>query len=256
MKTINNQFKQLLAVILFVTLGFAFNNNAQAQDEERGFILSIGESTIKHGQNTAFTEGVKAWKACYLENGGDWTWNMWRRFQGKGNVYVLTSSVDNWAEMDEDNDEAGLKCRHILRDMINPTIESNERKLARFLPGWSRSTNDPNNVIWVSNWQVDNFSLFIETVKTIHGVMREVEGDIRGYWYRAIGGGPDSFDYFNVTAYPNFAAMDMERDGVWTLVEKKLGEVKKNELQAAFRESVGNSWSYIYTKVEELSHNP
>ncbi len=256
MKRINKQLPKLIAIILMITVGFAFNNDVKAQDEERGFMLSMGESTIKQGHNTAFREGVKAWKACYLENGGEWTWNIWRRWQGEGNVYVLTSRMDKWAEMDEGADEAGMKCRHLVRDMINPHIESSNSSLARFLPAWSKSSQSANNVIWVTYWRVENFSNFVEIAKTVGDAMQSAEGDKRGYWYRAIGGGPDSYDYFVVTPFENFAAMDVERDGVWTLVEKELGEEKKNEMQATWRDSVENAWSYIFTKQEDLSHQP
>jgi hypothetical protein len=103
---------------------------------------------------------------------------------------------------------------------------------------------------------VEHFPTFVSTVKEVHDAMRTAEGDIRSYWYRGIGGGPDSFDYFAVTPHESFTAMDVERDGVWSVVEKTVGKEKRDQLQEDFRGSVKESWSYIYTRVKDLSHNP
>ncbi len=243
-------------ILLFFAISTLMSNSAQAQDAERGFILSLGESTIKPGHDAKFREGVQAWKACYLENGGEWTWSMWRRMQGEGTVYTLTSGMANWAEMDDNNDEAGKKCRSLVVDLIQPHIESSNYNLARSLPAWSMKGDAENNVAWVTFWQVEDYPTFIATVKEVHDAMRTNEGDLRSYWYRSIGGGPDSFDYFAVTPYESFTAMDVERDGVWTVVENAVGKEKRDQLQEDFRGSVKESWSYIYTLVKDLSHNP
>jgi hypothetical protein len=63
--------------------------------------------------------------------------------------------MDKWAEMDE-TDEAGRKCRDLVRDLINPHIERSELNLARSMPAVSRSTQDENNVIWVKSWRLSN----------------------------------------------------------------------------------------------------
>ncbi len=256
MKNYNQLMIHVVMAFAFVTSSMFFASATQAQEDERGFILSLGESTIKPGHEAKFREGVKAWKACYLENGGDWTWTMWRRVQGEGTVYTLTSGMANWAEMDEGADEAGKKCRSLAIDLIQPHIKSSNYNLARSLPAWSKSESVENNVAWVTFWQVEHYPTFIATVNEVHDAMRTAEGDIRSYWYRGIGGGTDSFDYFAVTPFESFTAMDVERDGVWTVVEKTVGKEKRDQLQEDFRGSVKESWSYIYTRVKDLSHNP
>jgi hypothetical protein len=75
-----NKATLALAMIFTFTL---LSEVAHAKSEERGFILSTTELKIISGRNTRFQEGVKAWKKCYLENNGEWTWNMWRRVQGE-----------------------------------------------------------------------------------------------------------------------------------------------------------------------------
>jgi hypothetical protein len=101
MKT-QNSFKTIVTLLVAgILTGLFAIPAAQAQDEEGSMILSATEFTIKPGHNTQFMEGVKAWKACYLEHEGEWTWNLWSRVQGEGNVYILASFMENWAEMDD-----------------------------------------------------------------------------------------------------------------------------------------------------------
>lgn len=69
----------------------------------------MSEITVKPGQESEFNEGEKLWKKCYLENKGTDKFNIWRRVQGEGIVYVLTRMMDNWAEMDKE-DVPGKEC--------------------------------------------------------------------------------------------------------------------------------------------------
>jgi len=227
---------------------------AQAQDEEGSMILSATEFTIKPGHNTQFMEGVKAWKACYLEHEGEWTWNTWSRVQGEGNVYVLSSFMENWAEMDDPSDEAGQACQNLAVNLINPNIEKSTRNLFRTIPSMSREPGGAMDVINVTYWRVKNTSLFRETVSEVVSTISSAEGEPRGWWYSGIGGDLNAPHYFVVTPYENFAAMDNERDGVWTVVENELGEEKRAELQHSYRESVDQNWSYMFRRVADLSH--
>ena len=66
-------------VVVFI-IGILPVNSTHAQEvEDNSMILSVTEFTIKPGHNTQFREGVKAWKSCYLENEGDWSWEVWSR---------------------------------------------------------------------------------------------------------------------------------------------------------------------------------
>lgn len=71
MKIIRAQMANLIFAMLFIAVSTLFSNGIQAQEAEKGFILSMTEFTIKPGHDMQFREGVKAWKACYIENGGD-----------------------------------------------------------------------------------------------------------------------------------------------------------------------------------------
>ena len=255
MKTISVQMRNLLIAVMFFAASTPFTNGVEAQETERGFILSMTEFTVKPGHNNQFREGVKAWKACYLENEGEWTWNMWSRVNGEGNVYVLTSAMGNWAEMDDSTDEAGMKCRDLSRDLINPHVESSETNFARFRPELSRTYPNPDPVLWVNYWQVNNWRKFWEIIKEVTDETVKAEGSPRGFWYSVMGGSKDSPDFFVATPFANFAALDVERENVMTIYEKAHGKEKRDEMQAAFREAIDASWSYIFRHVADLSHN-
>lgn len=68
-------------LLIVLTMAFALNwtllSGSMAQTEPLGRLLSVTEFTIKPGHEMQFREGVKAWKACYLENKGEWTWRLW-----------------------------------------------------------------------------------------------------------------------------------------------------------------------------------
>lgn len=238
--------------LVFLTAGLIINNVVQAQEK---FILSVTEFTVKNGHDRQFEAGVKAWKSCYLENGGEWTWNMWKRYNGKGSVYVISSRMNNWAELDK-SDEAGKKCWQIAIDQIIPHVESAEDMFYRNIPDLSKTTSSDMGVIWVTFFRVENDPVFRETIKEISDLLVKAEGDKRGYWYDASGGGPESPDYFVTTPYKNFAALDVDRDGVWKVVENAKGKAAADAMRAKFRDSVSNSWAYMYKKMDDLSHNP
>ena len=254
MKTIRVHIANSLFATLIVAFSTLFSSGVQAQETEKGFILSMTELTVKPGHDLQFREGVKAWKACYLKNGGEWTWNLWRRINGEGTVYVLTSSMVNWAEMDE-TDDAGKDCRNLVRDLINPHVESSENNFARFMPDYSRTYPNPDPVLWVSYWQVNNWRKFREIIKEVTDETAKAEGAPRGFWYSVMGGSKDSPDFFVATPFANFAAMDVERENVMNIYEKAHGKEKRDEMQAAFREVTDAAWSYIFKLDADISHS-
>ncbi|WP_027138869.1 hypothetical protein [Gaetbulibacter saemankumensis] len=223
--------------------------------ENESYLLNITEITVKMGHNDQFTEGVKAWKNCYIENEGEDHWNFWHRFQGVGNVYTLTSRMANWAEIDK-KDEAGKKCRIKVVNLIMPHVESINYNIARSMPDISRSGGFPEDteIVWVYNVQTSNSTHFKEVASEIGKSVKKAEGDSRGIWYSTMGGAPEVADYFIGVPIKNFAAMDVERDGVWEIYEKEHGKSKADALRSKFRSAVSSDWSYIYTLNKELSH--
>lgn len=252
MKLSKQKMIRVTLTLMFLTAALISTNVVQAQER---FILSTTEFTIKTGHERLFENGIKAWKSCYLENEGEWTWTMWKRYNGEGSVYVLSSRMNNWAELDE-SDEAGKACRQIVVDQIIPHIENTVDMFSWSMPDLSKTTASEMGVIWVTFFQVENGAIFRETVDEISDIIAEAEGDKRGYWYSVNGGGTDSPDYFVSTPFKNFAALDVERDGVWKMVENTKGKDETDKMRTKFRGAVSEIWSYMYKMMDDLSHNP
>lgn len=253
MKLSVQKAKRMAMVVLIIVSGLSMKSVAQAPEK---FILSTTEFTVKGGHEKEFEDGIKAWKECYLENKGEWTWTMWQRYNGKGSVYVLSSRSANWAEFDDENDEAGKKCRQIAMFQIVPHIESSENNFATSMPEFSKATSAEMGVIWVSFFRVENGILFKEVIKETSDIIQKAEGDKRSYWYDVDGGSPDGADYYVTTPFKNFAALDVKRDGVWDLVEKAKGKEETEKLRAKMRDSLQDSWAYMFKRMDDLSHNP
>lgn len=250
-------FKRASLALVALVITMTISKVSKAQRQEGSVILNTTEFTIKPGHNTKFQEGVKAWKACYIKNEGTWHWDMWSRLQGEGNVYALTSISPNWADFDE-TDEAARNCSDIGRELINPHVESTKRNVNYTMP--ENSSSNPwsaeSKVAYVTYWNVNNYVKFMEVVNEVHNAMKEKEGNIRTYWYRSEGGGPDDSHYWAVTPYNNFAQMDESRPGAWAVLESAKGKEHSEKTRDIYLESVNKSWSYIFTLAEELSRRP
>lgn len=253
-RSIKTNFTKLIFAFIFIAMSIVSVKSLDAQ-ENASFTLSMTEFTIKPGHNNQFSEGVKAWKACYLENEGEWTWNMWSRVNGEGNVYVLTSAMGSWSEMDE-SDPAAMPCREIGRELINPHVESVKRNFTGFMPEISKSYPNTDSVLWVSYFKVNHWVKFREMVAEVTGEVANAEGAPRSFWYSYMGGSADEADYLVASPYANFSALDVERVGVWDVYEKAKGEKETREMQDSFTEILDASWAYLYRLSVDLSNNP
>ena len=248
----NMNYLVLCALGLF--LSWTFPSTLIAQTEPLGHLTSVTEFTVKPGHEMQFREGIKAWKACYLENKGDWTWSLWKQQQGKGTVYVLSSNMANWAEMDK-TDETRKNCQMLAMNMINPHVEKATNHMTRIQP--QISNNDPleGEIIRVGFYKLNSAHGYkmMEVVKEVVAIREKAGISVPGYWYNWVTGDPESPDYHVVTSFKDFAAMDIVQEGVWQSVEKEVGKAKRDELQAAFRSSMESSWSYVYKLDKDLS---
>ncbi|MCF7561787.1 hypothetical protein L3X39_14165 [Sabulilitoribacter multivorans] len=242
--------KILKTALTLVTIVLMLPISAQSQNQE-SFIMNLTEFTIKFGHDANFTDGVKKWNKCYKENNGTSTWNVWHRLQGKGNVYVLSSRLKNWAEMDQ-ADTAAKACRSIALDFITPHIESTEFNTTRNMPEISRKTPlGDMSIVWVTNFIINDDVAFNDIIKQVSSAISSKEGDSRGYWYRLMGG--EGSDYFVSTPFKDFAALDKDTDGVWKVYESVHGKSKTDDIRKKFRAVVDDIWSYTFTLEKELS---
>lgn len=249
------RFKARLALALLSAAVLSLPVTTTAQ-EPAGHLLSIFEMHVKAGHNDQLKAGIAAWKECYLAQKGDRAWNTWQRQQGQGNVYVVAFRLQNWSALDTPH-EPSQKCQSVVTEKIMPHVhtEKGANSYAKLLPAISR--NAPvSDLIWVNNFRADDPRLMLRTIEQIIGAMTEAEGQPRGFWYDVQGGGTDSADYFVVTPFENFSALDDTRAGVWEVVAKVRGEAEAERMRTDFRTSLDDSWSYLYKRVPELSHSP
>jgi hypothetical protein len=236
--------KLLFLVVLLPIMALSQSNSS--------FLLNMTEITVKQGHNEEFLQGMRAYKKCYTDNGGTYDSSLWRRVQGEGSVYVLTSSMANWAEMDEGPTDARNKCWENIINHVRPHVQSVGYNIARSMPDLSRTTSMPEttSVVYVYNVKTNNGQAFREAAGELTAAMKKADGDSRGTWYDSQGGSPDAADYFVGIPYDNFAAMDVDRDGAWTIYEKANGKAKTDALRAKFRSSVSKDWSYMYRLID------
>ncbi|MEO6837715.1 MAG: hypothetical protein ABI261_08995 [Ginsengibacter sp.] len=238
--------KKLIYLLLLLPL-------ATKAQESNGTLLNITEITVKPGHDAQFIEGVKLYKECYLKNNGTDHWNLWHRVQGKGNVYVLASTMAKWADMDK-KDAAGEACQQTVVNFIMPNVESVEYNIAKNMPELSGPLMDSSKLIWVTSFKVKNSTDFTDAIKGVTSAIKTSEGKNRGYWYHVMGGAPETPDYFITDPYKGFADLDTNQDGVWKIYEKVNGKKAADALRTKFRGSVDKMWSYIYTLNVDLSN--
>ncbi|WP_282135372.1 hypothetical protein [Seonamhaeicola maritimus] len=224
--------------------------------ENESVLLNLSEITVKNGHNAQFIEGVKAWKECYLENNGEDKWNMWKRVQGEGTVYTMTSIMANWAEMDEKGDAAGKECRMIVVNLIMPHVKSIHYNIASSMPAFSRSGPFPEDteLVRVYNVKINNYASFMECIKGTSSALKNTPEGNRAIWYNVAGGAPEVADYFVAIPFKNFAELDVKRDGVWKIYEKANGKKATDALIAKFRATVDKDWSYMYSLNKAMSN--
>ena len=223
-----------------------------AQDNP-GTLLNITEITVKPGHNDQFLQGVKLWKECYIKNNGTDHWNLWHRVQGKGNVYVLSGPMANWAEMDK-TDPAGKECRLTVINFIMPHVESFENNIAQNMPDLSAQAETSEKVIWVYFFKVRNSMVFNEVIQSINSAIKSDKGKLRGNWFAMQGGSSETPDYFVSTPFADFAALDKDTDNVWKIYERVNGKKATDAIRDKFRSSVDEVWAYLYTLEKDLSN--
>ena len=107
------------------------------------------------------------------------------------------------------------------------------------------------SIVWVTSFKVNDSRAFNEAVKEMSSTISKKEGDLRGYWYRYMGG--EAADYFVSTPYKDFADLDTDRENIWKLYESANGKSKTDDLRKKFKDVIDEQWSYTFTLETELS---
>ena len=239
--------RKLLVVVMLLPL-FMWGQ------EEKGPLMHIMEFTIKEGHQKDFMSGLKDWKSCYLENGGEESWSVWSRMMGDGSVVSITFWSDNWAQLDEEDDpKISENCDPLVYDQLMPHVEKLNRMITRMKPGWSNSEPGDGPIVVANFFEVDDYGSFEEVVSEVTETLRDENGNPRGTWFSVMSGkeGPD---YFVTERYDNFAGLDADRDGVWKTYADAHGESKMKEMREKFRNALGDGYMNMYRLNKELSH--
>jgi hypothetical protein len=251
MKNLNLRWTFILLATVIMSTGFSSVAVAQ-QDEERGIMVIVHELHVKNGHTSEFHRSVAEWKECYLRHNGTDQWDLWQRFQGKGNVYYFTSAMENFAAFDQ-VDEAGRNCYEVITEKIEPTLENRITYLTRLMPAISKPF-EGFDVAWVTFWSVSDGQKFTEIRRKLSEAVTEAEGSPRAYWYNIMGGEPDGPRALLVTPYQNFAALDNPTgDGVWTIAERAFGKKESDKMREEWRNSFRSVSSYMVRRIPDLS---
>ncbi|WP_439151944.1 hypothetical protein [Winogradskyella sp.] len=234
----------LLLIVPFFLMG---------QDDDSSNIVNVTHITVKMGHEAQFAEGIDKYKKCYEENNGEGTWNFWRRVQGSNSVYAVTDSMENWAEMDDDSDEASNNCRSLFPEHILPHMESMDYMITETMPDISNDSNESKDKVWVTYFRVNSSADFMEVIKAVSGEIKKAEGDERAYWYTVVGGSEDSAEFMVAWPFDNYADLDKDMDGVWKVYENAHGAEKTAEMRKKFNEAIDGSWAFMYDKSDTMS---
>jgi len=241
---------------LGATAALAASMTVIAQEEEESHILSMTEVGIKLGHVSQFRDALKPYHACLRENDDDADWSAWRNVGGDGTTYWFVSTMANWAEMDTP-DEAGETCWPEHMENIIPHVELISTSFARPMPDWSGDAED-YSVVRLHQWRVEDGAAFREAAGAITSIMKEAEYEHMGSWYDMIGNSSNEPDYFVVTHFDDFAAMDEDRAGAYDVVSEHAGEARADELWEQFGDSLKDDWEYFHVMLRrdsELSHS-
>ncbi|MCA1777871.1 MAG: hypothetical protein LC637_00380 [Xanthomonadaceae bacterium] len=98
----------------------------------------------------------------------------------------------------------------------------------------------------------------LSIVGAITSIMKEAEYEHMGTWYDVIGNDSNEPDYFVVSHYNNFAALDEDRVGAYKSVSDAAGEERADELWEQFGNALHDDWEYssqLLRRDVELSHS-
>jgi hypothetical protein len=130
-------------------------------------IINLTHIQVKMGHEAQFAEGVKMYNKCYSETGGENEWSFWSRVQGKNSVYAVTTMMANWAEMDDESNDASSDCQAMFPTFILPHMESMHSMITEAMPDISKDTNENMDKVWVTYFRVNSSSNFMSIVNGI-----------------------------------------------------------------------------------------
>lgn len=228
------------AVALACAMPVVADNHEEAED----YMLAIHHVHAKLGHIGEFQAGMEAYSNCLGENDAEDGFSVWRSFDGDRTGFHIVGRFDSWAEMDEDDSVSdGCWANEDIRKGVFDHMESWETSYAEKMPAWSGDAED-YTVVHLHNFRVDDNSDFRAVVGEIMGYMKEAEYEHQPDWFNVMAGGYWDADYFAVSHFANFAAMDEDRAGVMGVLNETVGEERADQLWEAWGDAMEDEKGY------------
>jgi hypothetical protein len=213
-------------------------------EEPRDHMLEISELEVKIGHESKFRSGVKAYQQCYEEQDGKGRWVAWRNVGGAGSRYLIVTSRSGWAELGDEN-EARKHCWSIIEEQAAPHLDSVTTSFARSMPDWSGNQLEGYDIARIHRFRVADEKQFRSAVGAMIGILTRAEYPHLGRWYDVIGNNSNEPDFFWVSYYRDFAALDERRESPHEAIKAMAGEERADALRTQFRESLTDDLGYF-----------
>jgi hypothetical protein len=250
----NNATLSIAAAALAVALA---PTAAQAQEESDNSVLAMTKIYLEPVSWMKFGQAMEEYIGCYAENGGEDSWSAWRDMEM--DVIWVVSTMDGWAEMDEERSEANRACYPIIEENMGSLVRKVKTEYAEYMPDWSGESED-YDVVRLHQLVVDDGSDFREVMGEMVSIVKEAEYEHVGAWYSMVGSDADEVDYFNVEHYENFAAMDVDRAGYYGVVAEAKGEEAAGEMWEDMVDSLADDGmgysTVLLSRAEDWSYQP
>ena len=249
------RFKTTITCLGAVAMALAAGTSLAQENDD--YMIEITKVQVAPGQMDEFMDGVKAYRDCYAEKDGKNGWSFWRQVDGDQMTVHAVSRLNKWADLDA-VDEARNSCWRDHSDSITGNTAAVQTTFARRQSDWSGSPGD-FSVVELHNFRVDDGEAFRSAVSEITGVLKEANYEHLGSWFDVIGGDGDDASYFVVEYHTNFAAMDVDKPGVYATVEEAKGEEEAERMFDAFDDALRDDheyWRNTLQRVDSLSYDP
>ena len=226
-----------------------------AQEAEKTNIVRAFIMYVNHGEGKEFYEGMKAYNACYKENGGKDSWTAWTPQSGMMNVVAFRMPGLGWSAFDKDDDEAGKACQETFREKVVTHTKGIGSEFYNIWEDLSQTGDGEFNVVRVTNFDVDSVSKARELLKDFRQVPRP-EGE-PGIVWQGHRTGSDKWDFSLAYLFENFAHMNpSEGLNFRERVEAHHGKEKADKMFKAWNKNVREASSNIWKRSNDMSYTP
>lgn len=244
----NNQIKLLTAAIALACSLPVVADNHEGDDES--YKLTIHHVHAKLDSIPAFQAGMEAYADCVEENGAEEGYSVWRAIDGDRTKFHIVNQFGAWAEMDEDN-EASAACwgNEAIRAGVFDNMASWQTRHAEKMPAWSGDSEN-YTVVRLHNFRVEEGDDFRALVGEMMGYMEEAEYEHQPDWFDVMSSGYWTADFFAVSHYENFAALDEDRAGVDGILREAVGEQRADQIWEDWGDTLAEEKGYWRETIE------